>query len=70
MICAQKIKTLKCQIKPLEFSPNIQYFSHYAHQKLYQAVKQGWTDVWVDRLDTIIRIAEQEGVRHGDQIFV
>jgi len=44
MICAQKIKILKCQIKPLEFSPNIQYFFPLCSPKSYQAVKQGQTD--------------------------
>ena len=81
MICAQKIKILKCQIKPLEFSPNIQYFSPLCSPKSYQAAKQGQTDVGVDQLNAILELAEkrgvfgghsvpeQEGIRHGDQVF-
>ena len=41
----RKIKILKCQIKPLEFSPNIQYFPVLSSPKSYRAVKQGQTDV-------------------------
>ena len=54
---AQKIELPKCQIKLLEFSPNIHYFSPLCSPKLYQLVKQGYTDVGVDQLDAILEFA-------------
>lgn len=41
MICAQKIKIFKYQIKPLEFSPNIQYFSPVMLTKIISGGQTG-----------------------------
>ena len=43
MICAQKIKIFKYQIRPLEFPQNIQYFLPLCSKKSYQAAKQAPT---------------------------